>query len=247
MLAAFLPDSVDLATYALMSALVLVAACLQGIGGIGFAMFAAPIAGLFFPAMAPAPLLLLGGSVSLLSVLREPVHIVRAIATYGIFGRFVGSGLAVAIVALAPLRMFTAVYGLVLLLAVVVTFRGWTIPPTRSNTWIAGVVSGVMGTITSAGAPPFAILTQRLDPPQIRATVGCILAVGSVVSLLMLAAAGHFGLPQLALGMSLLPWVGLGFLLSSRVGRRISAQSVRQLLLGIAGLGALGILVKAAF
>lgn len=245
--APLLPDGLSLGIYALMGALVMVAACLQGIGGIGFAMFAAPIAGLFFPAMAPAPLLLLGGSVSLLSVLREPGHIVRAIAIDGILGRFIGGGLAVAIVALAPLRLFSAAYGLMLLVAVALAWRGWQVLPTRRNTWLAGIVSGVMGTLTSAGAPPFAILTQRLPPPQIRATVGCILAVGSAVSLLMLAAAGRFGLPQLALGLSLLPWVGLGFLLSGRLARYIPAQGLRHLLLGLAGLGALGILVKAAF
>lgn len=244
--ASLLPEGLGIASYAMMGALVVVAACLQGIGGIGFAMFAAPVAGLFFPVMAPAPLLLLGGSVSLLSVLREPQHIVRSVATYGILGRLVGGGMAVAIVALAPLRLVSAAYGLMLLGAVGFTLRGWKVEPTRRNTWLAGVISGVMGTITSAGAPPFAILTQRLEPAQIRATVGVILAVGSVMSLAMLAVAGRFGLPQLALGVCLLPWVGVGFLLSGRLRQRFSATSVRQLLLGLAGLGALGILVKAA-
>ena len=244
--AAFLPEGMSLGMYALMSVLVLVAACLQGIGGIGFAMFSAPIAGLFFPAMAPAPLLLLGGSVSLLSVLREPGHIVRAIAIDGILGRCVGGALAVGIVALAPVRLFELAYGLLLLVAVALTWHGLHVLPTRRNTWLAGIVSGVMGTLTSAGAPPFAILTQRLEPAQIRATVGCILAVGAAISLAMLAAAGRCGLPQLVLGLSLLPWIGVGFLLSGRMARHVSAQGVRHLLLALAGLGAIGILVKAA-
>jgi uncharacterized membrane protein YfcA len=243
--ASLLPDGLGIASYAMMGVLVLVAACLQGIGGIGFAMFAAPVAGLFFPAMAPAPLLLLGGSVSLLSVLREPLDIVRSVATYGILGRLIGGGLAVAIVELAPLRLVSVAYGLMLLVAVGFTLLGWKVEPTRRNTRLAGVISGVMGTITSAGAPPFAILTQRLEPAQIRATVGVILAVGSVMSLAMLAIAGRFGAQQLALGLCLLPWVGAGFLLSGRLGWRFSATRVRQLLLGLAGLSALAILVKA--
>lgn len=244
--AALLPNGLSAVTYVEMSALVLVAAGLQGIGGIGFAMFSAPVAGLFFPSLAPAPLLALGGFVSLLSVLREPAHVDCRIAGYGILGRVAGAALAVGIVALAPLQYFSTGYALLLLAAVLLTLRGWKVEPSRRNTCVAGVVSGVMGTITSAGAPPFAILTQRLEPPQIRATVGCVLAVGAAASLLMLQAAGRFGLSQLTLSVSLAPWVVLGFVLSSRVGSRVSAGKVRHLLLALAAFGAIGILVREA-
>jgi uncharacterized protein len=244
-IAPFLPQGLDLAMYAQMSALVLVAACMQGIGGIGFAMFCAPIAGLFFPSMTPASLLVLGGLVSLACALREPAHIDWSMARYGILGRCGGGALAIGMVAIAPLHLLSVAYGLLLLVAVLLTLKGWKIAPSRRNTCLAGVVSGVMGTITSAGAPPFAILTQRLEPPQIRATVGCILAVGAAVSLLMLAAAGRFGLPQLELSISLLPWVLVGFAVSSRVGRRISPRSIRQFLLALAAAGGVGILVNA--
>ncbi|HXD42025.1 MAG TPA: TSUP family transporter [Ramlibacter sp.] len=241
-----LPAGLGLAGYAQMSALILVAACVQGIGGIGFAMFAAPIAGLFFPSMAPASLLVLGGLVSLLCAFREPAHIDWAMARYGTLGRLAGGALAIGVVALVPLRYFSAAYALALLAAVLLTMKGWKVQPSRRNTCLAGVVSGVMGTITSAGAPPFAILTQRLEPPQIRATVGCILALGAAVSLALLAAAGRFGLDQFGLAISLFPWLLLGFFVSSRIGRRVSARGVKHFLLGLAALGALGILVKAA-
>jgi uncharacterized protein len=240
------PAGLGLAAYAQMSAVILVAACLQGIGGIGFAMFAAPIAGLFFPTMAPASLLVMGGLVSLLCAFREPAHIDWTMARYGTLGRFAGAAIAIGIVAFVPLRYFSAAYGLLLLAAVLLTMKGWKLHRSRRNTCLAGLVSGVMGTITSAGAPPFAIVTQRLEPPQIRATVGCILALGAAVSLLMLGAAGRFGLDQFGLAISLFPWLLLGFFLSSRIGRRISAHGARQFLLALAALGAVGILVKAA-
>lgn len=50
--------------FAAMAATVFVAAVAQGIGGVGFAMLAAPVAGIFFPQLAPGPLLTLGGFVS---------------------------------------------------------------------------------------------------------------------------------------------------------------------------------------
>jgi uncharacterized protein len=235
-----------IASYVQMSVLVLAGACVQGIGGIGFAMFCAPIAGLFFPSLVPGPLLLLGAVASLLAAVRERTHIRWTIAGVAMSGRVVGSALAVALVAMAPARYFSVAFGLMLLGAVVLTLTGWKVQPSTRNTCVAGVISGLMGTITSTGAPPLAILTQRLEPPQIRATVGSILAAGAAVSLAMLAAAGKYSAEQLLLSVTLLPWVFVGFALSGRVGRRISARNVRMFLLALCAFGAIAILVKAA-
>ena len=68
-LAGLLPPATTLPTYLLMGVLVFIGACLQGIGGIGFAMFAAPVAAWVFPAMVPGPLLLLGGLVSVMAAM----------------------------------------------------------------------------------------------------------------------------------------------------------------------------------
>jgi uncharacterized membrane protein YfcA len=242
-----LPDGLGASDYARMCAVVMIGACLQGIGGIGFAMFSAPIAGLFFPSMVPAPLLLLGGAVSLLSALREAANIDWPIAGHGIAGRLLGGGIATAILATLPPQPLAIAFALLLLVAIALSLAGWTMAPTRRNAVWAGVASGVMGTITSAGAPPFAILTQRMEAPQIRATVGCILAVGAAVSLLMLAIVGRFGLAQITLAVLLFPWVLLGFFLSGPVGRRISALHIRRILLLLMAMSALGILGRAAF
>ena len=65
----------DLWHYAAMALVVFGAALAQGVGGIGFAMFAAPVAAMFFPQLAPGPLLTLGGFISLLTALRERAFI----------------------------------------------------------------------------------------------------------------------------------------------------------------------------
>ena len=240
------PEGLSGLAYAEMSVVVLIGACLQGIGGIGFAMFSAPIAGLFFPQMAPGPLLVLGGAVSLLSALREHQAIDWPMAVVTLLGRFVGAALAVAAIAVMSPKLLSIAFALMILVAVGMILAGWVLPPTRSNACGAGLVSGVMGTITSAGAPPFAILMQRMDPARFRATIGCILGAGAAVSLLMLASVGKFGLAQLHLGLALLPWTLLGFAASSTLGRHISSRTVRATLLGMAAAGAAGILIKAA-
>jgi uncharacterized membrane protein YfcA len=123
----------------------------------------------------------------------------------------VGAALATGVMVALPPRPLAIAFGLSLLLAVALSSVGWVLVPTRRNAVLAGVASGLMGTITSAGAPPLGLLTQRLPPPVIRATVGCIIAIGSVVSLVLLAGAGHFSQAQALLGLALFPWVLTGF------------------------------------
>lgn len=244
-LAALLPPATTLPTYLLMGALVFIGACLQGVGGIGFAMFAAPIAAWCFPALVPGPLLLLGGLVSVMAALREPAGIQWALTRQCIAGRCVGAALATGVMVALPPRPLAIAFGLSLLLAVALSSVGWVLVPTRRNAVLAGVASGLMGTITSAGAPPLGLLTQRLPPPAIRATVGCIIAIGSVVSLLLLAVAGHFSQAQALLGLALFPWVLAGFRVSSRLARTVSVAGTRRLLLGLVAGSALAVLGKA--
>src|SRR5690606_7966262 len=60
--------------YALMAVLILGSAFVQGVGGVGFTMFAAPVAAIVCPELVPGPLLTLGGFVTLLTAIRESRH-----------------------------------------------------------------------------------------------------------------------------------------------------------------------------
>ena len=240
-----LPDGMDLQGYALMGLLVMAGACMQGVGGIGFSMLSAPIAVLAYAAMVPGPLLLLGGLVSVMAALRDRGAIQWRIATDCILGRTFGAALATAVMVAFSARLLATAFGLLLLGGAVLSATGWRIVPNRRNAWIAGIFSGLMGTITSAGAPPLGLLTQQLAPTAIRATIGCIIAIGSVISLVMLAAAGQFSMQQLVLGLALFPWVTAGFAISNRISRHVSAALMRRVLLMLVTASALMILARA--
>ena len=238
-LAWMLPEGMGLAGYALMGLLVMAGACMQGVGGIGFSMLSAPIAVMAHAAMVPGPLLLLGGIVSLLAALRDRTAIQWRIAADCILGRVIGAALATALMVAFTPRLLSTVFGLLLLAGAALSAAGWRVQANRRNSWIAGILSGLMGTITSAGAPPLGLLTQRLEPAQIRSTIGCIICLGSAVSLFLLSAAGQFSVQQFLLGVALLPWVMGGFALSNRVGAHLPAATVRRLLLLLVTAGAL--------
>ena len=226
-----------------MGATILLAACLQGVSGIGFAMVCAPLAALFFPQLVPGPLLALSFPLALLTGLREFAQIDWRAARSAVLGRIAGAVLAMALLLVVPDRPMAVLFAVLILAAVALSVLGWQVAPTPRNVAVAGVASGLMGTITSAGAPPFAIVMHSLPPAQLRATLGCVFFAGTAVSLALLHGAGRFGMPQLALSLVLLPWALLGFWLSGPVARLLPSRLARAALLGLAALGGVGVLV----
>ncbi|MGB6008259.1 TSUP family transporter [Castellaniella sp.] len=230
--------------YALMAFLIVGSAFLQGIGGVGFTMFAAPIALIVSPELVPGPLLTLGGMATLLTALRERQHIAWQPASFALGGRVIGALIAVfALSQLAPRAMGLVFAGLILM-AVILSASGLKLRVTPSNASIAGLISGIMGTLTSVGSPPLAIVMQHSAPATIRATIGAILACGATVSLAALAVAGHYGLRDVLLSASLIPFLLFGFRLSNKARYSVSGPALRYGLLTFCALSAVGLIAK---
>jgi hypothetical protein len=131
-----------------------------------------------------------------------------------------------------------------ILVAVALSLCGWAVPRTRTSSTLAGVASGLMGTITSAGAPPLAIAMQGMPPARLRATLGCVFLIGSAISLAALAAIGRMHTEGLLLALLLAPWMVAGFAVSGPLARRLSHQGLRHFLLGLASFGAIAMLAQ---
>lgn len=244
MLAGWLPQGLGLAAYLGMGAMVFGGACLQGVGGLGFAMFCAPMAALWFPDLVPGPLLALGCPLALLAVLREWGAIEWPTAGLALLGRLAGTAAAALCLAWLPVPALSLMFSVLILAGVALSLSGWRVLPGARNTTLAGVASGLMGTITSAGAPPFAIAMQHMQSAPLRATLGVIFFAGSAVSLLALAAVGRMGHVHLVLALSLLPWMLAGFFASGLLRGRLGRHSLRPFLLGLAAFGAVGVLAQ---
>jgi hypothetical protein len=221
-------------------------ALIQGTGGIGFAMFAAPILAIVRPDLVPGPLILAGGVVALLIALRESGDIDFRGAGFAIAGRVPGSIVAGLIIGLAPHSTFAVSFAVLILVGVALSVSGWRVRATPASLAAAGFGSGVMGTLTSVGAPPMGIVMQNLAPAVLRATMGAFLVVGTAVSLAVLAWAGRFGWRELGLGVALMPGMAIGFWLSTRLARRIDPKAVRALVLGVSAVSALVLLAQNA-
>jgi hypothetical protein len=238
------PGGLGAAQYFAMGCVVFAGACLQGVGGLGFSMFCAPIAALLFPQLVPAPILVLGCPLAALAAAREFEAIQWRVAGFALGGRLAGAVLAAFVVQLLSPESASIAFALLILGGVALSVRGWRVATTPVNSAAAGVASGLMGTITSAGAPPLAIVMQHLAPSPLRATLGCIFFIGSVMSLVALASVGKAGGRDVMLGLVLLPWLIAGFVASGPIARRMSRGAMRNFLLLLAAFGATAVLVQ---
>ena len=222
---------------------VLVGACLQGAGGIGFGMFVGPVLAIIRPDLVPGPVLLLSALLSLMSALREFRAIDFPVLGYSLAGRLPASVAGGALFALLPVRAMSVVFALLILAAVGMSLRGWRVRADRSNLVLAGAVSGFMGTITSVGAPPMAIVYQDFAPAKLRATIGAFFVAGAVGSMAVLASIGRFGASEVQLGLSMTIPMVVGFALSNMIVKRIDRRQTRLALLALSGIAALALLV----
>ena len=235
----------DLWHYAAMAVVVFGAAVAQGVGGVGFAMFAAPVAAMFFPQLAPGPLLTLGGFISLLTALRERAAIDWPAVSYALAGRALGTLIAIYAMARFAPQALGVLFACMILIAVALSAAGLRFTATPGRVSGAGVASGIMGTMTSVGAPPIAIVLQHAAPPRLRATLGMVLFLGSIFSLAMLALAKRYTGYHVGLALSLAPFLLAGFAVSNRLRTLMPARAVRAVVLAVCALGAVGVLVKA--
>lgn len=228
----------------LCAAAVALGAFVQGTSGIGFALFAAPLVALFHPELVPGPMLVLGGSISLLTVLREYRHIDYRAAGMAFAGRMPGTLLAGAVVGLLAPSTFATIFAFLILAAIAVNRWGRIYRSTPLTLGAAGLVSGFMGTITSIGTPPVALAMQNMPPARLRATMGLFLICGSLLSLATLAWVGRFGWVDLQRGVLLLPALLLGFWLSGPLRQRGEPEVIRRIVLAVCVLSALVLLVQ---
>ena len=118
-----------------------------------------------------------------------------------VFGTFAG---AYAVTRLDHERC-AVVLGVFVLLAVAISLSGWHVRPTTSTLVGAGMVSGVMGTLTSVGGPPMALVYQREQAAKLRSTLAGFFLFGASLALVTLAFSGELGGRQVVDGLVLLP------------------------------------------
>jgi len=197
-------------------AAVTIGSTLQGSVGIGLGLVAAPILALIDSSLIPGPILLCGLALTILMSYRERQAMDVSGLKWGVVGRFLGTLVAIVVLANAPKKEMTLAFGALVLFAVTLSASGLHVKPTIWTLISAGALSGFMGTTSNTGGPPIALLYQNAPGARLRATISGFFVLGTIMSLLALVAVGRFGRYEFWSALALLPGVLIGFVLSAR-------------------------------
>ena len=239
--------SISLWQYVLAVFVVAVGAMIQGSLGFGLGLVSAPALALIDATFIPGPLLLVGVAVTLTVFLRERGAVDWKGMKWAIFGRVIGTiagGWAVVAFSKDAVIVLVAV---LVLAGVLMTSIGWKIKTNRITLSTAGLVSGVMGTLTSVGGPPMALVYQRETAQKLRATLAGFFLVGATFSLLTLAVSGGMSQHDFVLGALMLPGYVIGMIANRWASKFLDKGYSRVAVLSFSALSSIVLLLEVYF
>jgi uncharacterized protein len=220
--------------YLVTLAVVTVGAAVQGTLGFGANLLAVPVLALFEPAAVPAATTMMALPLANGMAVAERRHVDWPGVGWLMVGRIPGTMVGAAIVAVVAASTLSVLAGAAVLVAVALSLVTTTVVVNRATTMSAGLASGIMGTATSIGGPPLALLYQHHEGPILRSTLAVTIGIGTVISLGGQAVAGAVHGWQLLLALSLLPGVATGLALGRVVSRRVDERWLRPAVLAFA-------------
>ncbi|MFN5603765.1 MAG: TSUP family transporter, partial [Actinomycetes bacterium] len=182
--------------------------------------------------------------------IRDRAHIDASGFKWAILGRF--PGVFIGLVALRAMNEDLLAYAVAssvavaVIISVVTSRRGQVVPTNATTLTSAGFASGFMGTVTSIGGPPMALVYKDGDPRTVRATIAAFFSIGVVITVAGFVLSGEIGRHELALTAVLLPGVLGGLPLSNVLARHMSAAVMRPLILVMCAVSALLLVLQTA-
>jgi uncharacterized membrane protein YfcA len=226
-------------------AVVTFGAAVQSTAGFGAALIGAPLLLLIDPGPVPGPLKASSLLLAALVARRNRAHADFRGIGFALGGRVLGTVLAGFFLARASPLLFDVVFAGLVLTGVALSMAGVQLGPGRGPAVIAGGLSGLMGTISSIGGPPMALLYQRAGAARLRGTLNGFFLVATTLSLVVLALVGRYGKSEILLTLILLPGLVLGFLAGSPLSRFLPDRAIRPMVLSLSGVAALIVLWRA--
>lgn len=229
---------------AVATVIVTLGSMLQGTIGFGLGLFAAPLLLLIEPRLVPGPLLAASGVLTLLLTRRDWHGVHGPDLAWALGGRVVGTLAALAVLVVASRELLEVLLGSLVLLAVALLASGLHPGLSPRVLVVAGTLSGFMGTTTTIGGPPMALLYSRAAGPRLRGTLSAFFVVGVVISVSGLALVGRFGRLEARYAALLLPGILVGFLVSRLTVRALGARWLRPAVLAVSALAGLVVVIR---
>ncbi len=223
---------------ALASLIVFLGALTQSLIGFGLAIIASPLLYLVEPELVPVPIIIMGFSISLLTLLRERQGFEFNGLQYALLGYIPGGIIGTLLLLIAPQSILGLAIAGIVALAVIISIFKFTVSITHKTLFIAGGISGIFGTIAAIGGPPLAILLAGKDAKQFRTSLSLFFIFSSLIALTILGGSGVVALHHFTLSALLLPSVLLGYLTANRLIGLVDKQKIRIVTLFLCSLSA---------
>lgn len=226
---------------------IMTGSALQSMSGLGLAVIASPILVLINPSFLPAPILALGCILSFLNCARYRHILYFRNIQPALLARIPGSLLGVYLLMILPASYFSICFSLFIIFSVMLTYRHINLGQCSRNLIIAGFFSGLMGTTTSVGGPPIALIYQNSNVNTARAELGLFFLIGTLISLGFLWGSGNISYEQIQLTLPLIPAVFIGFGLSIWLDKHFKQLYLKPLISIISLASCCVILLKTIF
>jgi uncharacterized protein len=219
-------------------------ALVQGSIGFGLSLVSVPVIGLMQPTALPATILLLSLPMTIWMALRERSSIHVAGFLQITFGRIFGTAGGLWILVVVPVAQLSVVIGAAVVLAVVLSVLNPAFEAGDRSRLVAGLFSGLMGTVAAVGGPALGLAYQKRPGPELRSTLALSFVVGAIMSLLALGLAGRVEGWHALFALALLPGLVLGLVTASRLRGLLDARWLRPLVLGFAAISGIAVVVN---
>ena len=206
-------------------------ALVQGTIGFGLAVVAAPFLYQIDPALVPGPIIMAALAIGSLSAYQYREHIDLSTMKYAFLGRIPGSVMGGWLLVLFSSRQMGLFLGGSVLIAVVASLSSVTLRVSPKSLFTAGLFSGIMGTASSIGGPPIALVMQNESGDRIRANLSVFFVFGCLISLLVLSMGGMLDTEAMLYGVLFIPAVLIGSWAAKRTVKYVNQEMIRKALL----------------
>lgn len=225
--------------------IITIGAVLQASTGFGAGLVVVPLLALISLDLLPGPVIFASLILSSLMTYSGCSDIKRAHLREVIVGLLIGMVAGMVSLSALPQAKLGFAFGMLILLAVLVSWLGVAMRLTPVNSIMAGALSGFMGMTAAIGAPVLALLYQHEEGKTLRATLALLYLLSSIGMVMLLHLAGRFGTHELVLGIYLMPGCILGYFLAGRIARFFDQGYSRIAVLVISSASALALILKA--
>jgi uncharacterized membrane protein YfcA len=223
---------------------ILLGAIVQAATGLGAGLLIVPFLALINVEFVPGPVIFASLVLSSLMAYRGRNNISTQQLSVIFIGLVAGMGAGAIILSTVALDRIGIVFGICILGAVLISGFVKNFQFTPAHKLFAGTLAGFMGTTAAIGAPILALLFQFEDGKVIRATLGLIYFISSVLMLLFLHLVGHFDYADVILGIYLIPGFVLGYLIAGKLAQFVDRGFARPAVLVISAISASVLIIK---